>query len=481
MANSIKILSWNIQKFGEDKLADANFMDYVCQVIQIYGADVVGLMELVGWKGNEIRDALVTRLDNIEKAKNGGLGSGITWQGEASEMTPSRPNEQYVFIWKKSLFSKFAVILWNVVGETAFSDYFKKYGVSATDQEKLWSSLFKNGYLDAAYMMPWSQFDTLLLNYKSLDLTKKAPTIALSDAQKKDLVDILIAETPEAFPKRGSRPPFLLRTRTATTPTDIIFLLFHAPGPGDALPMIASNQLSFIPDVQNTAVGVVMGDFNVGATEAAKQYALEYFDKTSGSLKYVKDAKGAFITGYPFQRLTGGAFASQASPNASLSAVQNYGKRLWTDKTSITTTLVNPQNTVASPTEVQKLLSSEYDKFFVRSPQADPSAPFVINLIDAMVPKSVQTGVDAFGNPVMTTVSTTATTYQPTLAALAQQVYNTWWAGQNGKKKKSSTTVQLLAQCPVPASSLLSLFQSHYVYRNAISDHLPILMELKYA
>jgi hypothetical protein len=98
-----------------------------------------------------------------------------------------------------------------------------------------------------------------------------------------------------------------------------------------------------------------------------------------------------------------------------------------------------------------------------------------------MVPKSVQTGVDAFGNPVMTTVSTTATTYQPTLAALAQQVYNTWWAGQNGKKKKSSTTVQLLAQCPVPASSLLSLFQSHYVYRNAISDHLPILMELKYA
>lgn len=480
MPQSLKILSWNIEKFGEEKLADTHFISYVAHVIQMTEADVVGIMELVGWAGNETRDAVVSALNNLEQLKNGGKGSGVIWCGEASEMTPSRPNEQYLFIWKKSLFSIGQVILWNVIGETSFDDYFLKYSYSTTQKEKLWLSMVKNGWLDAAFMMPWTKFSMLVTDYKKLDLSKKAPTVALSDAQKKDLVDVLIAETPEAFPLKGSRPPFLLRAATSDTNTDITLLLYHAPGPGDSLPISATNQLSFIEYVQTAKVGVIMGDFNVTASECAKTYALQYFDRGTGRLQYAKDKSGGFIYAHPFQRITGPDFASQAA-DPSLSKVENYGKRLWSDKTSLTTTPVNPANKVADATSINSVLANEYDKFFVRAPKPDPSAAYVVPLIDCMIPKSVIIGVDSTGMPITDTRSTTATTYRPELGNLAKEIFNNWWDRQNNKPKKSQSTVNILASAPKLTGPPASLFEAHYVYNLAISDHLPICMEVQYA
>jgi endonuclease/exonuclease/phosphatase family metal-dependent hydrolase len=51
---SIHVLSWNVQKFGKPKLGDQNFIRYVSRVITEAGADVVGIMEVVGWIGNEL-------------------------------------------------------------------------------------------------------------------------------------------------------------------------------------------------------------------------------------------------------------------------------------------------------------------------------------------------------------------------------------------------------------------------------------------
>ncbi|MFF2156041.1 hypothetical protein ACFVVQ_12060 [Paenibacillus chitinolyticus] len=477
MPGSLKLLSWNIQKFGEDKMDDTSFIEYVSRVIQLTEADVVGIMELVGWLGNEIRDTLVTCLNNLEKKKNNGKGSGITWTGEASEMTPARPNEQYVFLWKSGLFSRQASLLWNVVGENMFDTYFKSYKVSKSNQELFWKSLFKNGWLDAAFMIPYKKFELMLKDYKLLDLTKKAPTIALTDAQKKDIVDLLLADTPEAFPLRGSRPPFVLRALTSGTNVDLTLVLYHAPGPGDSLPIIASNQLN--PTIENAAVGVIMGDFNVNATDAAKQWALNYFDMSLGRLQYVRDAQNAYINAHPFQRITGPDFPKPAS-NPALSTVLNYGKRLWSSKTSLTSMLVNPSTTVASPTNIESVLSSEYDKFFVKAPKADPSAAFVVNLMDVMIPKSVQTGVQLDGTPIMVTRSTTTASYSLELGTLAQTIYNNWWDRQNAKKRKSKALTDMLNAAPKLTGPPSSMFEAHYVYHHAISDHLPIRMELQY-
>jgi hypothetical protein len=131
---------------------------------------------------------------------------------------------------------------------------------------------------------------------------------------------------------------------------------------------------------------------------------------------------------------------------------------------------------------VNKLSTSEYDKFFVRSPQADPSTPFVVPLIDAMIPKQVQTGIDPnTGLAVVETRSTTATTYQATLGKLGQEVFNTWRKRQAAKKKQSPATKNLLLQMPALLGPPSSLYEAHYVYRYAISDHMPIMMELQYA
>ncbi|WP_339733647.1 endonuclease/exonuclease/phosphatase family protein [uncultured Gimesia sp.] len=476
MANSLKLLSWNIQKFGEQKLNDNAFIEYVALVIYKSKADVVGLMELVGWQGNEIRDALVTKLNNLEALNK----TGITWAGEASEMTPSLPNEQYLYLWKKGLFSRGQIDLWNVIGESAFSDYFAKYSSTPQQEEDFWKSLYSNGWLNADYTVPWGKWFSLKFNDQNLDLTKKAPQINLTPVQKTEIVAVLTKWVPEAFPTRGSRPPFLLSVKTTTTPTEIVFMLFHAPGPGNALPIIASNTLTFVEPIQTTGVGVVMGDFNVDSNDAGKKWHLEYFDKDKGRRQYVKDTAGNFIPAAPFQRLTGPAFATQAS-DKTLTKVEGYEKRLWDSKTSTVANFPGATNVVADDVTVAALRSSEYDKFFVRAPQPDPNLPKVIPLIDMMVPKDVQIGVQPDGTPIMETRSTTKTPYDDELSGCAQLIYNNWWTRQNNKANKSATTQKKLKDCPQLNTSPSCLHEAYYVYREAISDHFPIFMELQYA
>src|SRR5262249_53891716 len=211
--------SWNIQKFGEDKLGDPNVLNFICTAIKITGADVVGLMELVGWQGNETRDALVKALNNNEAVNK----TGIIWAGVASEMTPSRPNEQYAFLWKTNVFKVTEWALWNVVGEELFDSFFKANALDATWQENFWKSLFTNGWIDAAYQL--KKRDVLQADYKNFDLTKKAPTLVLTDPQKQTVVDLLLKEEPVSFPKKGSRPPFLLAGKTVGTNVDVLLVL----------------------------------------------------------------------------------------------------------------------------------------------------------------------------------------------------------------------------------------------------------------
>jgi endonuclease/exonuclease/phosphatase family metal-dependent hydrolase len=472
MANSLKLLSWNIEKYGAEKLADPNMLNFVCTVIKMTGADVVGLMELVGWQGNETRDALVKCLNNHEALNK----TGIIWAGVASEMTPSRPNEQYAFLWKTNVLTVQGWQLWNVVGEELFDSFFKANKLDAVWQENFWKSLFTNGWIDAAFQL--KKRDLLTVDYKNFDLTKKAPSLVLTDPQKKTLVDLLLKEKPVTFPQKGSRPPFLL-AGTVGKNIPVLLVLFHAPGPGSGLPVIASNMLSFMGPVREYAVAVVMGDFNVDAKTCLTPITMEYFDTTAGRLQYVRTSTGGFVNGLPFQRLTGPKFALTAQ-DPDLSLVLDYGGRLASAKTSLSDTLA-ATNQTADDTAVQAILKSEYDRFFVRAPKADPSTPFAWNLADAMVPKQVP--VPGNAGPVMQTRSTTKTPYVASLATAAARAFDAWWDGQNAKTKKSSAAQAILQAAPKFGGSAVpsSLRQAQYTYLYAISDHLPIVMELQYA
>jgi hypothetical protein len=240
--------------------------------------------------------------------------------------------------------------------------------------------------------------------------------------------------------------------------------------------------LSFMDPVRKFGVGVVMGDFNVDANKCSNRYTLQYFDNNKGKLDYVRAGNGSAVDAYPFQRLTGPNLPLQAAV-ADLSLVLNYGGRLATAKTSISTTLAGA-STIATTTSVQGILSSEYDRFFVRAPKPDPSSPIAWNLMDAIVPKIVKVpGPPPFGLPVDETRSTTGTTYVADLATAAARAYDSWWDRQNAKKRKSADTIKMLNDAPKLGGSVLpgTLRQAQYTYRNAVSDHLPIIMELQYA
>lgn len=476
MANSLKLLSWNIQKFGEQKLNDPNVIHFICTVIRTAKADVVGLMELVGWQGNETRDKLVAALNNLEALAK----SGVQWNGAASEMTPARPNEQYLFLWKTHLVQSATWALWNVISEELFNDFFKTNNFNQAMQETFWGSLFNNNWIDAAFQLKPAKRALLKGDYTKFDLSQKAPSVSLSNPQKKVIVDLLLQETPVTFPMRGSRPPFVLGVVTAGTNVEVLIVLFHAPGPGNGLPVLASNMLAFMPPVQTTQVGVVMGDFNIDANDSSKLSSLPYWNNDTGRLDYVRAPNNIPVLCCPFQRLTGPDFTLKAADPA-LTQVQKYSPRLASAKTSISTTLVG-NSVIADDTTVQSILSSEYDRFFVRAAKADPSPAVAWNLMDAMVPKTVPV-MKPNGTVVQEPRSKTSTTYVPDLAVAASRAFDNWWDYQNNKKRKSDATQKLLAEAPKLGPNVIvgTLRQAQYCYRNAISDHLPILMELQYA
>ncbi|WP_372010807.1 hypothetical protein NBRC13296_08130 [Paenibacillus chitinolyticus] len=472
MSHSLKLLSWNIEKFNADKMNDDFFIKYVARVIRLMEIDVAGIMEIVGWIGNEVCTAIVNELNQQEQQK----ATGVVWSGQASEMTPSAPNEQYVFVWKLGLFSSVEWKLWNVLGENAFDTFFATNNITDEDEKfQVTQSLAKNGWMNDSFMVPYSAYSKLVADPQNLDCTKKNPTLNLTAQQKLDLSAILTAYAPETFPYPRSRPPFILRVTTADTNTVITFVLFHAPGPSDSSPITASNQISLIDPVIQADVGVVMGDFNVTEAWAKRTWALQYYNWDLGRLRYVLNDSGQYIFAAPFQRLSGPDFASHSTTQPALTTVQNYSFRLQDNLTSMTSALVAP-DAIADSTVMQSILSSPYDKFFVRSAQTDPSDPFVCNLVDLTTPKEIWTGtMDTDNNPVNETRSTTPSTYQRDLSSLTAAIYNNWYNRHAGK----STSLNL-QQIPKLNVRPTSLREAQYAYYYAISDHMPICMELKY-
>jgi hypothetical protein len=193
--------------------------------------------------------------------------------------------------------------------------------------------------------------------------------------------------------------------------------------------------------------------------------------------------------------LTGPALPAPAVPaatryNIPIGAALDYAPRLWDDRTSLTDTwLVG--NAPADAAALAALGSSPYDKFFVRSPHPDPTEAFVVPMIDAILPKDIPApppavavvpDQDASGDANMgappaaaarIVVSTTATEYRERLAQLATLSFNTW---------RATKPHWDAARCPPLAGNTAScLREAHYSYRSAISDHLPVMMELRYA
>lgn len=440
---TIKILSWNIQKFGATKLNSASFIKYVADVIIDSRADFVGLMEIVGWVGKDIKNQLLTELRQ----------TGISWNGEESEMTPSKPHEQYVFLWKVDPCKQVEHKLYGIVGENAFDQLFKSYNFDAKKIELFWELLRKKKYLDGDYIVPEDVRESLTQDPNNFDLS---PEITFDSVQKKALVDVLLADDAIGFPYAGSRPPFLASLKLEPNQTEMLITLYHAPGPEGNWPLYASNALAFMPEVRNATKSVIMGDFNVRKTELDKLVNLEV---PGPNYSWVRVGG----TAIPFQTLTGPAFPGN-NPVA-----LDYKRALIDQPTSLTTTL---QSAAIIPNDItiKSIQSNPYDNFYTRGFTAtEVKQKQVVPLIDETIPK---------------TASTTTTTYSLTRSEQVALIFNEWVDHQRAKgikmpdivNPKKAGSIDKFAPNTVPAN----LREAHYAYRYAVSDHLPIFIELEY-
>lgn len=91
-----RILSWNIQDLGADQVKDANFINFMKLVIEQEKSDFVSILETKGDQGKNLGSALVAKL------------GATKWSSDSSPKSPPNGNkpENYLFLWKKALFSK---------------------------------------------------------------------------------------------------------------------------------------------------------------------------------------------------------------------------------------------------------------------------------------------------------------------------------------------------------------------------------------
>lgn len=481
---TINLLSWNVQKFGPDKAQNNDFIEYVCRVIDGCMADLVGFMEVVGDAGESVVNRCLAGLNNLEAqaaAASQPPRAPIWWAGWASPKTLS--NEQYVFLWKTDRINAIDARVQGMTRLEAITQIQTAHAGGAPMQQgpvgqdadvSLWASLEAHGYIDNYGNVPWARVNALIAQPGNLNLTIHDPQFDLSDAEKGTLLDALLGDIPQEFSEKRRRPPAILRAIVGNTATPVIITLFHAPGPGSVAPVFSSNQIGALAEIRDAPVGVVMGDFNLKANQLADATRkLRHFNRAASRSEYTKTAANQFITTRSFQRLTGPAYATQAAVLEN-TAVGQYFMLLDGVNTSVAGSGAVANGAIDNAA-VETTLSSPYDKFFVRSPGATQAAPGAnaamrLSLIDIVIPQTATITL-ANGKVSTTTVRTSITPYNATLANLAVNVYNEW-LGRHSKKQRQ---VGYLARPP------RSLADAHYIYAKSISDHLPIHLNFQYA
>ena len=102
MPTTINVLSWNVESLGDAKAFRAvnqksKLIKYLQYAIQLSDADLVGIMELKGGVGGQVRDWLLAKLNN---ARVGGPPFAYTWKARLSSRQDGGTQEEYLLLWK---------------------------------------------------------------------------------------------------------------------------------------------------------------------------------------------------------------------------------------------------------------------------------------------------------------------------------------------------------------------------------------------
>jgi endonuclease/exonuclease/phosphatase family metal-dependent hydrolase len=306
--------------------------------------------------------------------------------------------EEYVVLWKSQAnrlqlnanASPAPASLIGVVDDNALSQLFSAKGWAANNLNRTgtYAALAAAGYVAAGKFklrtkMTITKFQRVLPagwnllsqmgNPQVQWANNPPPPAAINNAaDSQALARLLLDVDILRFITYGDRSPFLVNLLVGATPAPLAIVLLHAPGPQDATRTDAINIIGLSrPAGRAAATGnlLVMGDFNIAANQANATGRV-YGRYTNAQHQFVFAQVTPAQTAQVFSPITGGPLnAPDLLPNIRTSLVNAY---------------------LADNSPLNATLANTFDKFFFRGAAAMNQANArAINLVDVMDPNSM--------------------------------------------------------------------------------------------
>lgn len=493
MASPIKILSWNIQIFGFTKMYKNNpanpfvpipseIFKYIAWYVTTYStpADIIAIMEINEGAGSLILGLLIAELNNFS-------GTSV-WKGQCAERQVGSKAESYIILWQDvpkrvalfndpitlKTFYLSGRISTMLLGETflplPYDPLIAHTFVSKLENKKGGvSKLFagpNNTYKWVLLANKWKEIESLQASGGIIsDILNN--TVLPNAVDQKKLQDICYKQMPILFPDAKERFPYIAKFNV--DPNDggaykqLTAIVYHAPFES-ADPVICINNLGQLKELNDVTVNrLVMGDFNVPVNSTNTSLAYGFVPNKDGKFNYEA------IYGAAKQYLT--AFVPLTGAPVSMPPVLTPTSP---PLTSLAATYFDPATT-PSPTAAQ-YMSSAYDNLLFGAGSAGALSVTGGSYDDLIV--------------AMTPPALSATT----MGALAMQILMEGNGYSNAQKQGNSTkpstspatatsNANLLAclaamNCGATNNRPSNLAEAQVVYRYAISDHIPVWVEL---
>jgi hypothetical protein len=390
---TIRVLSWNVESLGDTKAVQpgskpataSELINFINLVVRGAAADVVGIMELKSGQGQTVCAWLLAKLNN-------GVGGGVTWKGVVSSRQDGGTMEEYIVLWKEQAnrlrldpnARPAPASLIGVADDNAFSRLYDAKGWKPNGMSRATfnAALSTAGYVAAGRFKLRSKFaltgkprvlpdawNTLnQMAQPQVQWSNKAPPPGgLTTADERDIAATLLDVDILRFNTYGDRSPFLVNLLVGTQPRPLAIVLLHAPGPQDRIRTDAINIIGLSRPAGRAAAGgnlLVMGDFNIAANQG-NLTARVYGRFTNPNHQFVFAQAVPAQYALVFAPIAGGPLnAPDLLPNIRTSLVNAY---------------------LADNSPLNAVLANTFDKFFFRGAAAMNQAnPRVINLVDVM-------------------------------------------------------------------------------------------------
>jgi hypothetical protein len=299
MPTTINVMSWNIESMGEAKVLaskvpkrDTELINFASLAIQHAAADVVGIMEIKGGIGKKILKRMCVNLNNSRP-----LNHQYEWQGRLSSRQDGGTQEEYLYLWKNQQ-NVLSLDMAGVPGPTSLPGVADWNAIEGFCQPKNWgkdvglqllTALRRSGYVQPGRFKQkqslcftktlrvdpdsWNQINLAGINATVTFAQHSNPPQGLTTADKKNLASLLKNIDILRFVTYADRSPYLANFLVGNPAKRLMISLLHAPGPQDLTRLDAINVMALSLPMRSQVTQdnlLLMGDFNIAAEDAAK-------------------------------------------------------------------------------------------------------------------------------------------------------------------------------------------------------------------